>query len=150
MVSGKLVHLIEQHWDEITSRVIEEVRREPRLAHIRTVIEPELREYGQTMLQNLGHWLRAGNDAELAQQYERLGKLRFEEDVPLHESVRGLCLIREKVLDYIEEHIFTKNTLELYAEEELERRLGRFFDLLIIHLVEGYERAIRKTAAAVA
>ncbi len=150
MISGRLVHLIEQHWGEITSRVVDEVRRDPHLTRIRAVIEPELREWSQDMLQNLGHWLRAGNDEELAHEYERLGRLRFEENVPLHESVRGLCTIREKVLDYVEEHIFTKDAVELYAEEELERRLGRFFDLLTIHLVEGYERALRRSAAATA
>ena len=150
MISGKLVHLIEQHWDEITVRVIEEIRRQPQTARIRKVVEPELREYSQNLLKNLGHWLRAGNDEELARQYEQLGRLRFEEDVPLHESVRGLCIIREKVLDYVEEHILTKDVLELYAEEELERRLGRFFDLLTIHLVRGYEAAMRRAASATA
>ncbi len=150
MISGKLVHLIEQHWDEITSRIIDEVHREPRMVHIRNVVEPELREWGQRLLQNLGHWLRAGNDEELAHQYEHIGKLHFEAHIPLHESVRGLCMIREKMLDYVEEHIFTKDALELYAEEELERRVGRFFDLLTIHMVEGYERASQLHRSAVA
>jgi hypothetical protein len=106
-----------------------------------------MREYGQALLQNLGHWLAAGKEEDLAPKYQALGKLRFEQNVPLHESVRGLFFIREKMLDFVEEHIFTKNTLELYAEEELERRLGRFFDILTIHLVQGYERALRRTQA---
>jgi hypothetical protein len=148
MLSGKLVHLIESHWDEIVSRIIDQVRREPEITHVRAVVEPEIREYGQKLLQNLGHWLAAGNDDELARKYEHLGRLRCEEDVPLHESVHGLFIIREKMLDFVEEHIFTKSTLELYAEEELERRLSRFFDLLTIHLVKGYEAALRNSARA--
>ncbi len=148
MLSGKFIHLIESHWDQIMARVVDQVRREPQMTHIRAVVEPELREWGQMLLQNLGHWLAAGNDEELAVKYEYLGKLRCEEDVPLHESVHGLCIIREKMLDFVEEHIFSRNTLELYAEEELERRLGRFFDLLIVHMVKGYERALRHSAAA--
>ena len=87
--------------------------------------------------------------AKLAQpKYEHLGTLRCEQGVPLEESVRGLFLIREKMLDYVEEHILTKDTLALYEEEELDRRLGRFFDLLTIHLVKGYERARRRAVAA--
>jgi hypothetical protein len=147
MLSGKLVHLIESHWDEIMARVIDQVRREPAMTHTRAHVERELREWGQVMLQNLGHWLAAGNEEDLARTYETHGKLRLEQDVPLHEAVRGLFIIREKMLDYVEEHIFTKNTLELYAEEELERRLGRFFDLLTIHMVRGYERALRTATA---
>ena len=52
------------------------------------------------------------------------------------------------MLEYVEEHIFSKTILELHAEEEIERRLGRFFDLLTVHLVRGYERALRKAAFA--
>jgi hypothetical protein len=146
MLSGKLVHLIESHWDQIASRVIDQVRREPKMPHIRGLAESQLREIEQVLLENLGHWLAAGNEEELAQKYEKFGKLRCEQGIPLHEAVRGLCIIREKMLDFVEEHIVSKNTLELYAEEELERRLGRFFDILTIHLVQGYEAAMRREA----
>jgi len=148
MLSGRLIHLIELHWDQITSRVIDQIRREPQMSHINPRIETELRDRGQIMLQNLGHWLSAGNEEDLAQKYEAFGKLRFEEDVPLHESVQALCIIRQKIMDFVEEHLFSRNTLELYAEEELERRLGRFFDLLTIHMVRGYEHALRRAMAS--
>jgi hypothetical protein len=55
--------------------------------------------------------------------------------------------VRERVLDFVEEHVLTKNSLELYAEEELDRRLGRFFDFLTYHMVKGYEHALREDAA---
>jgi hypothetical protein len=148
MLSGKLVHLIESNWDAIASRVIDQVRREPQMSHTRGLAESELREWGQVLLQNLGHWLSAGNEEILAHQYEHLGKVRHEEDVPLHEAVRGLSIIREKILDFVEDHIASRNSMELYAEEELERRLGRFFDILTIHLVKGYEGALRRAALA--
>ncbi len=147
MLSGKLVHLIESHWEEIISNVITRIRREPQVAHYRARLESELREWGQLLLQNLGHWLSAGTEDEIVHRYERFGKLRFEEDVPLHESVRCLCIMRERVLDFVEEHVFAKSSLELYEEEELDRRLGRFFDLLTIHMVKGYETALRQGLA---
>jgi hypothetical protein len=150
MLSGKLVHMIESHWDPIMNRVIEQVRHEPQMSHIKALVESELRDWGQTLLQNLGHWLDVGSEEDLSRRYEQLGRLRFEEDVPLHESVHALCIIREKVVDFVEEHIFSKNILELYAEEELERRLGRFFDLLTVHMVRGYEQALHKAHAAAA
>lgn len=147
MLSGKLVHLIESHWDPIMTRVIDRVRHEPQMSHTRALVESELRDWGQALLQNLGHWLEAGNEDDLAHKYEALGRMRFHEDVPLHETVHGLCLIRQVVFDFVEEHIFGKSAMELYAEEELERRLVRFFDLLTIHLVRGYELAMRKAYA---
>jgi hypothetical protein len=150
MISGRLVHLIETHGDRIIDRVISQIRREPEMVHIRSLLDSELREYGQELLKNLGRWLTASNDDELARRYDRLGRIRFEEDVPLHESVRALCLIREKMLDFVEENMASKDVVELYAEEELDRRLERFFDLLIIHLVRGYERAWRHATAPAA
>src|SRR5215831_1804015 len=133
MVSGKFVHLIESHGGEILNRVIEEIRRMPEMAQIRTLLEPEIREWREDLLENLGHWLRAANERDLAHRYEENGKRRCDEGLPLHECVHALCLVREKMLDYVEDHIPDKDTMELYAEEELERRLGRFFDLLTIH-----------------
>src|SRR5690242_5735701 len=117
MLSGKYVHLIESHWDEIASRVLDQIRREPQMNHIRGLAESELHEWGQVLLENPGHWLSAGNEQELAQKYEHLGKLRCEQEVPLHETVRALCILREKVLDFVEQHTYPKNTMELYAEE---------------------------------
>jgi hypothetical protein len=147
MVSGKFVHLIETHGDEIVNRVIDEIRRLPEMANVRLLLEPELHEWREELIENLGHWLRTANELDLAHRYEQRGKRRFEENIPLHECVQALCLVREKMVDCIEEHIGSKDTMELYAEEELERRLGRFFDVLVIHFVRGYERALRKSVA---
>ena len=146
MLSGKLVHLIESHWEEVLSRVLTEVSREPQMAHYRAIVESEMREWGQILLRNLGHWLSAGKEEQIAQQYERHGRLRCEAHIPLHESVRCLAIVREQVLDFVEEHVYSKTSLELYEEEELDRRLGRFFDLLTIHMVKGYEEALRASA----
>ena len=150
MLSGKLINLIETHRDDITRRVLEQVRRDPETAHFRRLLDSELRESLQSLLQNLGHWLGTGNATELARRYEMMGRLRYEQEVPLHECARALCIVREKILDYVEEQIISNSSVELYAEEELERRLGRFFDLLLIHLVRGYEHTLRHSMALTA
>jgi hypothetical protein len=148
MLSGRLVHLIESHWEEIVSRVIAEIHRDPQLTHFRTAVESDMRESGRVLLRDLGHWLVAGNHEEVLQHYERLGSLRCHDGMPLHEAVRCVALIRERVLDFVEEQLDAKTTLALYEEEELDRRLGRFFDLLIIHMVKGYEEALRRELRA--
>jgi hypothetical protein len=147
MLSGKLVHLIEAHWEEVLSRIIAQIGREPQMAAHRAAIEPELREWGEILLRNLGHWLVPGKELEIGHHYERLGRLRFEAKIPLHECVRWLASAREIMLDYVEEHVYSKTSLELYEEEELDRRLGRFFDVLTIHMVKGYEDAWRGAEA---
>jgi hypothetical protein len=143
MLSGRLVHLIESNWEDIISGVISRIRRRPEAEHYRACVEPELREWGRILLENLGHWLTAGNSDEIAAKYEQLGRLRFESGIPAHESVYVLCVVRERVLDFVEEHVYSKTPMALYEQEELDRRLGRFFDLLTVHMVKGYEAALR-------
>ena len=146
MISARLVELIESNGELIIDRAVAQIRREPEMTHTRSLLDHELREWGQDLLHHLGHWLSAGNEHDLALRYERLGKLCFEQQIPLHETVRGLSLLREKMLDFAEEHMVSNSSVEWYAEEELERRLGHFFDLLTIHLARGFEEAIRRPA----
>jgi hypothetical protein len=152
MLSGKLVRLIEGHWEEIVSRVIAEIRRHPELAGFHSSIETDMRESGRVLLRDLGRWLSAAHPDEVVQHYERLGSLRYQDGMPLHQAVRCLALGRQRVLDFVEERVDAKTTLALYEEEELDRRLGRFYDLLLIHMVKGYEEArsrdLRAPAAA--
>lgn len=148
MISGDLVHLIESHGDRIISRVVEDVRRDPETAPIRSLIEAELREWGPDLLKNLGHWLSPSGRDELARRYERLGRLLSDERVPLDEALRAWFLIREKALDYLEEQASSKTHMALYEEEELDRRMARFFDSLAIHLVRGYVRDLKRVIAA--
>ena len=145
MLSGKLVRLIESHWEEIISSVISRIHREPQMEHYGARLESELRDWGGVVLQNLGHWLTARTADEIGLRYEELGRKRFQEGIPLHEAVRCLAIFRERVLDFVEEHVVSKSSLELYAEEELDRHVGRFFDVLTIHMVKGYEIALRNS-----
>ena len=150
MLSGKLIRVIEAHQQEITDRLLRDIHHHPDLVHLRQLPEAELRERSQGLLEHLGYWLAEGNEEELARRYEALGKTRFDEGVPLHESVHALFLIKEKMIDFIGEQGFNPDPLELYAEEELGRRVGRFFDLLVLRMVRGYENAWRKVAHATA
>jgi len=150
MLSGKLIHVIEAHQEQIAASVIREIRHHPDLINLRKLPDVELRERGQLILENLGYWLSAGREPEIEQRYEALGKARFEESIPLHESVRALAIIKDKMIDFVRDQGLARTSVDLYAEEELERRVGRFFDALTIHMVRGYETAWRRAAHAVA
>ena len=94
-----------------------------------------------------GVWLTSGRKEEIAAKYEELGKVRFHEGIPAHESVQVLCMFRQRVVDFVE-NLYSKTSLELYGQQELDRRLGRFFDLLMVHMVKGYETALRASFSA--
>lgn len=146
MISGRLVHIIESNGEQIIDRVAAQIRREAGMTHCRSLVDLELRELGRDLLHNLGNWLSTGDGSDLALRYEQLGKLCCDREIPVAEALRGLFLLREKMLDLAQEHMISNSSIELYAEEELDRRLGRFFDRLAIHVVRGFEEAIRKPA----
>lgn len=150
MLSRKLIENIERHCDPIMASVVAEIRRDPELRRLDRLAEPELREWGCDILRKLGHWLGAGHDRALAKRYENLGRVRFEESVPLHEAVRGLHVLKRKTVDYVRDWGLAQSAAEVYAEEELEYLVGGFFDWLVEHLVRGYEEALRGPVRRVA
>lgn len=147
MISARLVHLIESHAEHIIDRTVAQIHRESETTHNRFMLERELRELARDLLQNLSHWLSGANENEFALRYRRLGQLCFEHGIPLHEAIFELAALRRKMLDFAQEQLLSNSSVELYAEEELDRRVARFFDCLTIELVRGFERALPSAAA---
>lgn len=141
MVSAKLVHQMEDHWEAITARFLRRLRQHSGLPHISRMPESELTETCRKLLKRLGHWLISCSEEEIASLYEKVGHDRYVQGIPLSESIRAVQLLKEACLDYIRDEAFVQTSVDLYAEEELELQLGRFFDLLIFYLARGYERA---------
>lgn len=141
MVSAKLVHQVEDHWEAISTRLLRLLRTTQGLPNYNRVPESEVREMCRRILHNLGHWLVSTSEEEVAVYYERVGRQRHKDGVPLSEAVRGVQLMREACMDYIRDESSIQTGLDLYAEEELENQLARFFDLLIYHLARGYEQS---------
>ena len=148
MVSRTLVQMIEDNCDRITARIIRRQREDPHLTCMKKLPESELRDRIHEVLKNLGLWLAAGQESDVAQRYEGLGRHRFEESIPLHEVVRALHILKGTILDFVREQGMGRNALELYAEEELEHFVGFFFDGAVYHVVHGYEGALRHAAHA--
>jgi hypothetical protein len=151
ILSGRLIQLIEVHQEEITNRIIHEMRCRRDLHHFRKLQDADLRDGSRQILADLGQWLAREKEEELPKQYELIGKARFAESIPLHESVRALVITKDKMIEFVREQGLMEDSfelyVELYAEEELEHHVGRFFDDLVIHLVHGYEAAWQHAAA---
>ena len=143
MFSTRLIHVIEGKGDEIIDRVADQIGREPLMTQ-RTFIESyELKGLGSDLLHHLGDLLSSGNTHDLARRFERFGTLCYHQKIPLHEAMSTLSMLREKMLDVAQENMLSNSSIELYAEEELDRRLGRFFDSLSIRIARGFEDAVR-------
>jgi len=139
MFSFTLIQKIEGHSDKIAGLVVEEIRRDPQLRSTGSLHCDELARRARDLLGNLGHWLVA-NDPEVAHWSEPLGRSRFESSIPLHELIRCLLIVKARLIAFSRQES-SGTALQIYAEEELEHRVGRFFDEVIYYVAKGYESA---------
>lgn len=114
MISARLVHLIESNGEQIVDRMLAQSRREPEMTHAQSFLGHEFRELGRELISNLGQWLSARDGHDMALRCERLRKLCVQE-IPVDEALRGLWLLREKMLDLAQEHLISNSSIELYA-----------------------------------
>ena len=146
MLSSRLVNLIESNWQEIANRVTRAIRIHPDMQVLAKCSEADIRDWCQEILENLGYLLSATKDQEVARRFEVLGRMRFEENVPLHEAVLRIHLLRQKIAGFAQEQEYPASGLQVYAHEELMERMSAFFDACVYRIVRGYETAMRHAA----
>jgi hypothetical protein len=147
MLSARLLERIDRNWEEIASQVISHTRRDARLSQYHSLSDAEIRERARDLARNLRRWLEGLSDAELAATYAALGRRRCVGGVPLQEVVLKIQLIKRKFAAYAMEQNLALTPVEIYQELELLRALGRFFDIVIQGVVEGYENELRRNEA---
>lgn len=143
MLSSKLVQLIESNWEEIANRLIGAVRKESDLPSLNRKSDAEMREWCRNILQDLDYLLSGTKQQEVERRFQVLGRRRYEEQIPLHEAVLRFHILKNKIIGFVHEQGFPMSAMHLYAEEELELRIGRFFDACVYNVVRGYEAAMR-------
>lgn len=144
MVSVKLIHQIEDHWEAVSLRWIRLLRGAHGLGYLNRLPESEATETCRRLLHNLGHWLASSSQEEIAAFYEQAGRERRREGMPLSEALRAIQLNKQATVSYIRDQGAFDTSVDLYAEEELEHDLSRFFDLLMYHMARGYEQEQEK------
>jgi hypothetical protein len=148
MLSIRLVQLIEAHWEEIAARVVAEVKKHPETQTLAARQEAELRVWCRDILENLEALLTARKEDQLQRRFRALGHRRFEENIPLHEAVLRLQILKAEIFGFVHEQGFAMTMLELYREEELQVLISRFFDACVYQVVRGYEDALRVSQVA--
>ena len=139
MLSARLVQIIEEHAEELTGRVLEDVAANPRTPHYHGLSSEEMHRRVYDVYHNLGRWLGDQTEERLEVTYGGLGRTRYREGVPLSEVLYALIIIKDHLREYIRAVGLVDSAVELYLEEELHLSIGRFFDRARYHAVKGYE-----------
>ena len=146
MLSFTLMQLLEDHWEELSSNVIQQIRSNSELKHMAALPEGELNRRAREIMKYFGEWLKGNGN--IALRYEEIGRTRFEQGVPLHEFVRALQMIKQRMINFVREQ-GADSAIKIFAEEELEYSLDRFFDQTVYHSVRGYEAALHYHATRI-
>jgi hypothetical protein len=77
MMIGKLVALIEDHADELTERMVRQVRENPGTEGYRRFSDEELGARARLVYSNLGQWLSETSEDHVEEEYYRLGRQRY-------------------------------------------------------------------------
>jgi hypothetical protein len=142
LLSGRLVQLIQDHADRIADTLVRKVRGHSDLVTLAKRHPTELHNWCADQVSCLNESLLAPGD-ELKPRYTSLGRARFAESIPLHEAVLRLFLLKDTIIEFVHTQGLPMTALDLYAQEELEQRISRFFDVAVYHVVCGYEEAMR-------
>lgn len=150
MLSVRLVRLIEDHAEELTRGLLDDLMTNARTPAYHKISHAELHHRTYDVYRHLGQWLGHTTDESIEATYRDLGKRRFAEGIRLSEVVYALTLAKYHLREFIRTRGLVDSAMELYQEQELQRLVGRFFDRAIYYTIRGYESvaAQRETAAA--
>lgn len=140
MLSPRLVQIIEDHAEQLTHDLIDDLRSNPRTPHYHHLSREELHHRTYDVYRNLGRWLNDETESAIESSYTQLGKKRLAEGIPLNEIVYSLGQIKNHLLEYIHFSGMVDTAVELHGDRELQRLVGRFFDKAVYYAVRGFEQ----------
>ena len=138
MLHARLIRMVEDHADQITHALLNDLQSNPRTPTYHGLSRDELHRRVFEVYRNLGRWVANEADETVESAYSELGKIRFAEDIPLSEVVYALILTKVHLREYINTSALLDSAVELYQEKELQRMIGMFFDKAIYFTVQAY------------
>jgi len=141
MIALRLVHLIENHSDELALGLLRKFETSSHTHQLHRVPASELRDRSYEIYHNLSEWLLHKKQNEIERRYEEIGARRALQDVPLADVCWAIVLTKEHLWDFLEQQGFLKSSVEILGELELLRLLDHFFDHAVCYAARGYEHA---------
>jgi hypothetical protein len=150
MLALRLVNMIEEHAQQLTQGVVDELRTDTRTPsyHHLDPYEDQVRVFA--VVHNLGRWLDCKSDASTENAYRSLGQTRFAEGIPLADVVCALLLTKQTLRRFIQAEGWMDSALDMCQQVELYTEIDRFFERAIYFTVLSYEAEARAAATSAA
>jgi hypothetical protein len=146
VVPRSLVRQIEQHADKLAADVVRTIKSDRRASAYHQLSDQKFEEYALDLYKNLGQWLRSRTWSALETVYERKGRDRYHDGMPLAHVVFAFTKTKAMLLEYIRSSVEGDHS-ERDMELQLVLTISQFFDRVIYHIVMGYEDARRADMA---
>jgi hypothetical protein len=154
MISAKLVELIEIHAGRLTKDVAQDLATNPRTQGFRAVSRQELEQRVFQIFHHLGNWIGDAKSVTVEAEFSDWGSRRFNQGIPISEIVYAIIVLKQHLRRYIRDNGLVEAAfpsteseyvlpMHLHSLQELNARVGEFFDEALYHLARGYERAAR-------
>ncbi len=141
-MGGRLLRKIEMNWAKIAIAVTVARKHDPELPHYQNLSDEEIRERVLDLTKNLMEWINSKDESRLAAHFESLGRRRYEEQIPLHEVIQKLTMIKRAIRTYASEQNYFLTAAEIYNELELLRTMESYFEFVVVRVAKGYEEAM--------
>ena len=159
MISAKLIELIEIHANSLTKDVTQDLSTSPRTPGFRAVRGEDLEQRTFQLLHHLGDWIGSPRSERVEAEFSEWGRRRFGQSIPLSEIVYAIIILKQHLRRYIHdnglvEFAFPRTEgdyvlpMHLYSLQDLNTRVGEFFDEALYYLTRGYEAESRLSAAS--
>ncbi len=143
MQARRLVDLIEKHADELTARLVRQLKENRHTIGYRRLDDLELGRRARAIYEHLGYWIRSSSDLQLDDAFFDLGRERCREGIPLADVVAGQILTRTNLWEFVDAQA-GDTAADLRGELDLQILVVRFFDRTIHHTVRGYEAEMKE------
>jgi hypothetical protein len=131
--------MIEDHAEELTRSVVEDLKTNPKTPYMHELSTQELHDQSYAVYRNFGQWLMEFSDDAIKAFHFKVARHRLEEGIPLQEIVFAYILKKYHLRDYIRTSGMVDSAVELLQEQELHHLIGSFFDKAIYYTVKEYQ-----------
>jgi hypothetical protein len=154
VIAAKLVELIEVHARRLTSDVAHDLMTNPRTRGFRAVHRQDLEPRIFQLLNHLGNWIGDPLSEQVEAEFTDWGRRRFDQGIPLSELIYAIIIIKQHLRQYISDNGLVDASfprvesdyvlpMHLHSLQELNARVGQFFDEALYRLACGYEERAR-------
>ncbi len=140
MISRALVKQIEANADKLAMDVVEAVKHDRRAEFYHSMSDNKYHKLVHDLYKHLGSWLQSHTWRRLRTSYERKGRDRFHDGMPLDQLVFALTQTKATLIEFVRGSI-EGDSSERDLELELLLAISAFFDRAIYHTVRGFEDA---------